>query len=238
MVSEFHLGDIPVLVTFKEIRNVHLSVHPPAGRVTISAPVRMDLETIRTFTITKLAWIKRQRKQLQGQARETAREYVAHESHLLWGKRYLLTLKEAAGKPSVTKNHNWLVLHVPEAFSLEKRRAVMAEWYRGQIKAAVPAIIDEWASRIGVEVNNVHIQQMKTKWGSSNPEGKSIRLNTEIAKKPVECLEYVVVHEMAHFIEPTHNARFTALMDRLMPNWRLRRDLLNALPVGHLDWMS
>jgi predicted metal-dependent hydrolase len=238
MLTEFCLGDIPVSVTFKDIQNVHLSVHPPAGRVTVSAPARMSLETIRLFTVTKLSWIKRQRKQLQSQARETAREYVGRETHLLWGKRYLLTLTEAAGKSSVTKSHSRLVLCVPPSCGAKKKREVMAEWYRGELKAAVPGIIAEWAPKVGVEIKNVHVQQMKTKWGSANPSAGSIRLNTELAKKPVDCLEYIVVHEMTHLLEPTHNARFKALMDRVMPNWRLRRDLLNALPVSGEDWVS
>ena len=238
MVAQFRLGSIPVDVTFKDIRNVHLSVHPPTGRVTVSAPARMNLETIRVFAITKLAWIKRQQRKLKEQPRETPREYLGHESHYLWGRRYLLTVAESDDKPSVAVRHRQLHLRVPKDATVIQKHAIMSKFYRDQARSALSAVLTEWAPILDVTVDKVHVQRMKTKWGSANAAARSIRLNTELVKKPLECFEYVVVHEMAHLIEPTHNARFVSLMDRVMPNWRIRRGLLNQLPVCHEDWAT
>jgi predicted metal-dependent hydrolase len=236
MRSRIQLGDIVVDVTLKDVKNVHLSVHPPAGRVTVAAPARMSLEAIRTFVITKLGWIKRQQKKLRDQERETPRELLNRESHYVWGKRYLLKVVEGDSRQTVDVLPTQIVMRVSEGTTPERKQALLADWYRAQVKAAVPCIIEEWEPRIGATVNKIHVQQMKTKWGSCNPYAGSIRLNTELAKKPKECLEYVVVHEMMHLLEPTHNARFVALMDRIMPNWRILRDQLNQLPVGHVKW--
>ena len=236
MMTQISLGGLSVDVTFKNIKNVHLSVHPPAGRVSIAAPSKMNLETIRVFALTKLNWIKRQQRKLKEQARETPREYIGRESHYLWGKRYLLTVLEGDVATSIAVKHSRLLLRVPKRASTEKKRAVLAEWYREQMKAVVPLLIAKWAPVIGVTVERVYMQQMKTKWGSCNPRARSVRLNTELAKKPKECLEYIVLHEMTHLLEPTHNTRFTAMMDRFMPGWRLRRDQMNQLPVRHEEW--
>ena len=236
MTSRLNLGDIAVEVTFKDIKNVHLSVYPPTGRVRISAPARMSLDTIRVFAISKLGWIKQQQRKLRQQERETPREYLNLESHYLWGKRYLLRVIEGASVPSVEVQHSRLVLWVHPETTEEKKQEIVAQWYRDQVKAAVPSLIARWAPDMGVSVERLFVQQMKTKWGSCNPRAGTIRLNTELAKKPKECLEYIVVHEMAHLLEPTHNARFIALLDRFMPNWRLRRDHLNQLPVRHEEW--
>jgi predicted metal-dependent hydrolase len=236
MTSRLNLGDIAVEVTFKDIKNVHLSVYPPTGRVRISAPARMSLDTIRVFAISKLGWIKQQQRKLRQQERETPREYLNLESHYLWGKRYLLRVIEGASVPSVEVQHSRLVLWVHPETTEEKKQEIVAQWYRDQVKAAVPSLIARWAPDMGVSVERLFVQQMKTKWGSCNPRAGTIRLNTELAKKPKECLEYIVVHEMAHLLEPTHNVRFIAIMDRLMPNWRLRRDQLNQLPVRHEEW--
>jgi predicted metal-dependent hydrolase len=236
MTSRLNLGDIAVEVTFKDIKNVHLSVYPPTGRVRISAPARKSLDTIRVFAISKLGWIKQQQRKLRQQERETPREYLNLESHYLWGKRYLLRVIEGASVPSVEVQHSRLVLWVHPETTEEKKQEIVAQWYRDQVKAAVPSLIARWAPDMGVSVERLFVQQMKTKWGSCNPRAGTIRLNTELAKKPKECLEYIVVHEMAHLLEPTHNVRFIAIMDRLMPNWRLRRDQLNQLPVRHEEW--
>ncbi len=237
MVRQLRLGNIAVDVVFKDIKNVHLSVHPPSGRVRISAPSRMRLDTIRVFAISKLAWIKQQQKKLQAQERETPREYLDRESHYVWGKRYLFRVAQSAGASSVELKHNHMILGVRETADRTTKEAVVAKWYREQIKAAVPQIISKWEPVIGVGVKGVFVQQMKTKWGSCNPRARTIRLNTELAKKPKECLEYIVVHEMVHMLEPTHNARFVALMDQFMSRWQFFRQQLNRLPVRHVDWV-
>jgi predicted metal-dependent hydrolase len=236
MATQLQLGGIAVDVVLKDIKNVHLSVYPPAGRVRISAPSRMSLDSIRVFAISKLNWIKEQQKKLREQERETPREYLDRESHYVWGKRYLLSMIERDQAPTVALKHNRMTLTVRAGTDEEARETFVAHWYREQIKAAVPDLISKWEPILGVNVNRVFVQQMKTKWGSCNPRAHTIRLNTELAKKPKECLEYIVVHEMIHLLEPTHNEHFVALMDQLMPRWLFCRQKLNRLPVRHADW--
>jgi predicted metal-dependent hydrolase len=236
MVTELKLGDIAVEVVKKDIKNLHLSVYPPAGRVRISAPLRMNLDTIRVFAISKLGWIKQQQKKLQEQERETPREYLELESHYVWGKRYLLEVIESGGVPAVELNHTRMRLRVRSGAGEEKRQAVVEEWYREQLRRALPALITKWEPRIGVKVEKFFVQRMKTKWGSCNTESRRIRLNTDLAKKPPACLEYIVVHEMVHILEPEHNDRFMTLIDQFMPKWRFYRAELNRLPLRHSDW--
>lgn len=236
MVKQLNLGDIAVDVVLKDIKNVHLSVYPPTGRVRISAPSRMSLDTIRVFAISKLAWIRQQQKKLRAQVREMPREYIDRESHYVWGKRYLLKVVEADAAPEVELKHSRMILRVRPGTVDEMKQAIVAQWYRDQIKIAVSELIVKWELKMGVRVGRVFVQKMKTKWGSCNPATRSIRLNTDLAKKPSECLEYIVVHEMTHLLEPTHNARFIARMDKFMPDWHVRRDQLNQLPVRHDEW--
>ena len=236
MANQLRLGDIAVDVLLKDIKNVHLSVHPPTGRVRISAPSRMSLDTIRVFAISKLPWIKQQQRKLRDQERETPREYLDRESHYVWGKRYLLSVAESDLAPVLALRHSRMILTVRAGTDEAAREAIIAQWYRDQIKAVVPDLMAKWEPVLGVGVDRVFVQQMKTKWGSCNPRARTIRLNTELAKKPKECLEYIVLHEMIHFVEPTHNARFVALMDRFMPKWQFCRQRLNRLPVRHADW--
>ncbi|TKB94158.1 MAG: M48 family metallopeptidase [Nitrospira sp.] len=236
MMAQVQLGDIAVDVVLKDIKNVHLSVYPPAGRVRIAAPSRMSLDTIRVFAISKLAWIKQQQKKLREQERETPREYLNRESHYLWGNRYLLTVREDNEAPSIELRHRRILLRVRPGTSEERKQALFEAWYREQLKKAVLLLLAKWQPLIGVRVNRFFIQRMKTKWGSCNPTARHIRLNTELAKKPLECLEYIVVHEMAHLIEPTHTQRFIILMDRFMPKWQYYRQALNRLPVRHENW--
>lgn len=236
MAKQIKLGEIAVDVVLKDIKNIHLSVYPPTGRVRISAPKRMNLDTIRVFAISKLGWIKQQQKKLRGQERETPREYLDRESHYAWGKRYLLKVEEELAAPKVELKHSRMILRVAPGTSEETKQATIAQWYREQIKAVVPDVIAKWEPIIGVKVQRIFVQKMKTKWGSCNSAFRRIRLNTDLAKKPRECLEYIVVHEMVHVLEPTHNARFVALMDRHMPQWRVRREGLNHSPLSHEDW--
>ena len=236
MVTQIELGDITVDVVLKDIKNVHLSVHPPTGRVRISAPLRMRLDTIRVFAISKLTWIKQQQKKLQEQERETLREYLDRESHYAWGHRYLLQVIEIDAPPSIQLQHTHMLLHVRPGADRSKKHAIVQEWYRRQLKQAARPLIARWEPLMGVRVAQFFVQQMKTRWGSCNHHAGNIRLNTALAKKPPVCLEYIIVHEMAHLLEPTHNARFIASMDQFMPNWQFYRDQLNQLPVSHADW--
>jgi len=236
MTVLLELGDITVDVVLKDIKNVHLSVHPPTGRVRIAAPERMKMDAIRLFAISKLGWIKDQQKKLEEQERETPREYLDRESHYVWAKRYLLSVIETKATPSVELKHSRIELRIRPGTDENKRRAIIENWYRQEIKAAVPDLIAKWEPLMDVRVERFFVQRMKTRWGSCNPETRTIRLNTDLAKKPPECLEYIVAHEMLHLLEPTHNARFQSLLDRFIPNWQLRRQILNRLPVRHEDW--
>ena len=233
---QFKLGNIPVDVVLKDIKNIHLSVHPPAGKVRIAAPLRMDIDTIRVFAITKLAWIKSQQKKLREQERETPREYLDRESHYVWGKRYLLKLVEKEAAPSVELKHHKMILQLRPAASVDKKQEVLDAWYREQLKAAVPALVAKWEKALGVKAGKVFVQKMKTKWGSCSPGAGNVRLNTDLAKKPLQCLEYIVAHELTHLLERHHNDRFTALMDAHMPQWRQCREMLNSLPLAHQEW--
>jgi predicted metal-dependent hydrolase len=236
MGTQFKLGDIAVDVFLKDIKNVHLGVCPPDGRVRISAPSRMSVDTIRVYAVSKLGWIKQQQKKLRAQERETPREYLDRESHYVWGKRYLLKVTEDNEAPSVELKHSRMLLRVRPGTDDEKRRAIVEQWYREQIKKAVAPLIVKWEPVMGVKVERCFVQRMKTKWGSCTAGTFSIRLNTDLAKKPPECLEYIVVHEMAHLLVRHHNERFSSLLDRCLPNWKLLRQTLNATPLAHANW--
>jgi len=236
MSMQVQLGDIAVDVVLKKIKNVHLSVHPPTGRVRIAAPSRMSLDTIRVFAISKLPWIRQQQKKLRHQERETPREYLDRESHYVWGRRYLLKIVETDLTPSVELSHSQMILRIRAGWSSLEKQALLESWYRAQLKAAVPQLITKWGRLLGVAVERVFVQRMKTKWGSCNPRARTIRLNTDLAKKPRPCLEYIVVHEMTHLLERTHNQRFIGLMRQFMPKWQHHRDTLNSLPVRHESW--
>ncbi|WP_437194494.1 M48 family metallopeptidase [Planctomicrobium sp. SH527] len=231
MLRQFQLGETQVNVEFKDIKNVHLSVHPPEGKVRIAAPRKMKLETVRLFAVAKLDWIRRKQKEILSQERESVREYLDRESHYVWGKRYLLSVSVRQAPPELSIKHNKLYLGIRPDTSVPKRQAIIEKWYRDQLKQAIPDLITKWEPILGVRASGFYVQRMRTRWGSCNPNSGTIRLNTELAKKPRECLEYVVVHELVHLLEPTHNARFVALMDQLMPQWQETRKRLNRLPI-------
>jgi predicted metal-dependent hydrolase len=236
MVEKIELGEIAVDVIRKDIKNVHLSVYPPTGKVRISAPSRLSLNTIRTFAVSKIVWIKKQQMKQRSQARETPREYIDRESHYLWGKRYLLKLIEKDAPPQVEIAHNHLVLQVRPGTSVSKRQALLDAWYRERLKSAVPEIVAKWEKILNVRVTAFFVQRMKTKWGSCTVEARHIRLNTDLARKPMECLEYVVAHELTHLHERRHNDRFTSIMDQVLPQWRSLRQQLNSAPLPHHNW--
>ncbi len=236
MLETIDLGGIPADVLRKRIKHVHLSVYPPAGRVRISAPEQMALDTIRVFAISRLPWIKGQQSKVQAQEREAPRDYIDRESHHLWGKRYLLTVVERDAAPCIDRQHSRIVLSVRPGTPAGRREALLDDWYREQVKAAVPPLLVKWEALMGVKSSKVFVQRMKTQWGSCNPASRAIRLNTDLAKKPPECLEYIVVHELAHLIEPSHGPRFVSVMELFLPKWQHFRGELNSLPVRHEDW--
>ena len=236
MAETIHLGEIAIAVTRKNIKHVHLSVYPPAGRVTLVAPTSTRLEVARAYAVSRLGWIRNQQARLRAQARETPRRFIARETHYVWGRRYLLSVREAEAKPSVLLSHRRITLSVRPGTTRAKRQDVMHEWHKSLLHAAIPALIRRWQPRLGVEVGGYFLQRMKTKWGSCNHRARHIRLNTELVKKPKDLLEYVVVHEMLHLIAPTHSERFLTLMTRHYPSWREARAELNELPLAAEAW--
>ncbi|MFA6569773.1 MAG: SprT family zinc-dependent metalloprotease [Bacteroidota bacterium] len=236
-MQQISLGNIKAEVVQKDIKNIHLSVYPPSGRVRIAAPFRIDLETIRIYAISKLGWIKKQQAKLRKQARESPREFIGRESHYFQGKRYLLKVIEADSAPTAYIKHTKIIMQVRKGTSTEQKQIILQEWYRKQLKEIVPKYIAIWEEKMKVKVREFGIKKMKTKWGSCNREAKRIWLNLELAKKPPQCLEYIIVHEMIHLIERNHNQRFIALMDKFLPQWRHLKDELNRLPISHSDWL-
>jgi predicted metal-dependent hydrolase len=235
-MQEIQLGDIIVEVTQKDIRNVHLSVYPPFGQVKIAAPNRMDLDTIRIYAISKLSWIRKQQTKIKAQKREAPREYLTKESHYYLGKRYLLKVIEHNAAPIVKLKHNTIELYIRPETETAKRKEILDEWYRAQLKELVPKYISKWEKSMQVKVKEFGIKKMKTKWGTCNIEAQRIWLNLELAKKPIPCLEYIIIHEMTHLLERNHNTRFVVLMNSFMPNWKDIKDELNRLPVSHTEW--
>jgi predicted metal-dependent hydrolase len=238
MAETLQIGEIAIELTLKDVKHVHLSVHPPDGRVSLVAPTATRVEVARAYAISKLAWIRDQQAKLFGQAREAPRRYVERESHYVWGRRYLLSVIEADEKPSVRLSHRKVTLQVRPGSSAAKREEVMHEWHKTLLHEFVPQLIAKWEAKLGVAVNGYYLQRMKTKWGGCTHRAANIRLNTELVKKPKDLVEYVIVHEMLHLIEPTHSERFTTLLDEHWPTWREARAELNALPLGAESWQS
>ncbi len=236
MIETIQLGEISIEVTRKAIKNVHLSVYPPDGRVTLAAPNDTRLEVARAYAISKLSWIRQQQEKLKKQARETPREFIERESHYLWGRRYLMTVEYQEVKPSVSLDHKRITLTVRPGSDARKRSEVIHEWHKSLLHEVVPALIKRWEQKLKVRVTGYYLQRMKTKWGSCNHQAGHIRLNTELVKKPKDLLEYVIVHEMTHLLEPTHSERFIAVLDEHYPSWREARAELNELPLTAEAW--
>ncbi len=230
------LGDLCISVICKDIKNIHLSVHPPNGRVTIAAPLHMDMETIRLYSIAKLGWIRKQQTKLRNQKREAPREYLSRESHYYLGKRYLLKVIEQDAVPQVVLQHSTIELYVRPGATKEQKEALLQQWYRRQLREIISPYITKLEKKLGVTIAKIHIRAMKTKWGTCNPKAERILLNTELAKKPIESIEYVLIHEMVHLLERKHNDKFMAYMDKFLPNWKHLRDELNQAPLGHIEW--
>lgn len=231
-ITKITVAGMKVDVFKKDIKNMHLAVYPPDGRVRIAAPLHVDDEVIRLYAISKLSWIKKNQHKFQNQLRETPREFVSGESHYYQGKRYLLNVISYQGHSKVQiRNKKYLDLYVKHESTKEYRKRVLHEWYRFQLKNDIPPLLDKWEEIIGVKVLEWGVKQMKTKWGSCNRNAKRIWMNLELAKKPKISLEYIIVHEMIHLLVRTHNDRFIAYMDKFMPNWQLYKDELNSLPL-------
>ena len=236
MAETIQLGEIAIALTRKDVKHAHLSVYPPSGRVTLVAPNGTRSDVARAYAISKLGWIKDQQAKMRGQARESPRLFVERESHYLWGRRYLLRVSEEEAKPFIRLSHRAIMLSVRPGSSWVKRASVMHEWHKSLLHGAVPELIARWEPKLGVDVAGYFLQRMKTKWGSCNHRAGTIRLNTELVKKPKDLLEYVVVHEMLHLVEPTHSERFLGLMSENYPAWREARAELNELPLAAAVW--
>ena len=224
-------------VVRKDIKNLHLGGYPPAGRIRVAVPLRINDEAVRLFTISRLAWLRRQQAKFQDQERQSAREFISGESHYYQGRRYLLNVVYRTGSPAVSiRNNKTLDLFVRPDSDTHERERVLTNWYRRQLKAEIAPLIAKWEAIIGVQVAEWGVKQMKTKWGTCNIEAKRIWLNLELIKKPAHCLEYIIVHEMVHLLERHHNERFLMYMNRFMPLWQHYREELNRAPLGHETW--
>ncbi|MBF2709313.1 M48 family metallopeptidase [Flavobacterium soyangense] len=230
-------SQLSIDVVRKDIKNMHLAVYPPTGRVRIAAPLRIDDEAVRLFAISKIAWIRKNQRNFNSQERQAPRQFKERESHYFLGKRYLLRIIEEDAPPKIVfKTKTYIDLYARPNSTLEQLQTIINEWYRAELKKLIPAIIDKWENQIGVTVEDWQVKQMKTKWGTCNIEKKRIWINLELAKKPLQCLEYIVVHEMIHLLERHHNDRFLSLMEKFMPQWKFYREELNRLPVSHGEW--
>ena len=234
---QIQVGGITVEIVRKDIKNLHVGVYPPSGRVRVAAPLRLDDEAVRLAVISRLGWIRRQQQSFQNQDRQSQREMVTGESHYFQGRRYRLDVIEHNGPPSVRLiNNTSMALSVRPGTSSDKRESVLNEWYRKRLRQQLPPLLAKWQPHVGVTVAELRIKKMKTRWGSCNTEARRIWVNLELAKKPPLCLEYILVHEMLHFLERHHDERFETLMDDLMPSWQLCREELNRAPLGHEAW--
>lgn len=234
---QFAVSGLKVDVVRKQIKNLHLGVYPPRGRVRVAAPLGLTRDAVRLAVIDKLTWIKRQRAKFEAQSRQSEREFVSGETHYFLGRRYRLRVTERSGRAEVVLNgKHGLTLYVRQRTSPEGRERLLLEWYRAQLKALAGPLLTKWQKTLGVRVSSWGVRKMKTKWGSCNPKTGHILINLELTKKPVQCLEYVIVHELVHLLERKHNDRFLALMDKHLPNWKQHRDELNATPLSAECW--
>jgi predicted metal-dependent hydrolase len=233
MSETIYVANLEVSVTKKNIKNVHLSVHPPNGVVKLSVPTDADPDTLKAFVLTKLDWIRRHQKKFASQSREPVRELIERESLYIWGTRYLLKIQNYDGGGRVDLDGKHLVLHTRAGSSVDQRREILEAWLRSQVRNRAKRCLKIWSKKLGVAIPKLYIQRMKTKWGSCSPTSQSIRLNTELAHKNHKALEYVIVHELMHLIEPKHNAQFFQLMDAAYPEWRGIRRKLNSEILSH-----
>ena len=237
LTHKIEVGNIAVDVVRKDIKNLHLAVYPPNGRVRVAAPLRIDDEAVRLMVISRMPWIKRQQQKFEGQERQAKREYVSGESHYFKGERYLLNVIYHDAPPSISiasKTH--IDFCVRTGSTEAQRERIFTEWYREQLKVEIPVLIEKWSKIMSLPLPFWSVKYMKTKWGTCNISKRRIWLNLELVKKPTHSLEYVIAHEMTHFLERHHNERFMAYMDRYLPQWRFYRDELNRSLLGFEEW--
>lgn len=234
---EIQIAGIAVEVVRKEIKHLHVGVYPPAGRVRVAAPLRLDDEVVRLAVVSRLGWIRRKQKGFAGQDRQSQRELVTGESHYFKGRRYLLDVKECDSRPGVSLvGPTTMELCVPSGADRDQRDAVLQRWYRRELRKLLAPMLAKWEASVFNPPAEVRIKRMKTRWGSCNADAGRIWINLELIKKPVACLEYVLVHEILHLHERHHDDRFLEWMDRLLPQWRVHRDALNRAPLAHEEW--
>lgn len=229
-VATITVGPVEIEVRFKAIKNLHLSVHPPDGRVTVSSPEMYDLEKVKIYLATKLSWIKREQKKLRQQEREGEKLFITRESHQFLGKRYLLRIVESR-RPKLVRKHSELELHAVANATTEQKRKTLYNWYKKELEKVISKYLSKYLKIMNLQLDSFGIRKMKTKWGSCVTEDKKIWFNIELAKKPEACIEYIVVHELVHLIERHHNKNFIILMDKYLVNWRVQKKVLNELPV-------
>ncbi|OGC95100.1 MAG: metal-dependent hydrolase [candidate division Zixibacteria bacterium RBG_16_53_22] len=231
------VGVVEAMIVRKPVKNLHLAVLPPAGKVRVTAPLSMKEDAIRTLVATKIGWIKKQQAKFAGQARQTRREYISGESHYFLGKRYRLEVVTEQARPTVSlKANGRMILSVRPGSSRAKREEVLIEWYRAELREIVTELLSKWQNKIGVQLDTWRIMRMKTRWGTCNHKAGRITLNLELAKKPLSCIEYVTVHELVHLIEKKHNERFQKLMTKYLPKWRSAKEELNRFILAHEEW--
>ena len=235
--ARIEVRGIAVEVVRKDIKHLHLGVYPPEGRVRVAAPLHLDDDAVRLAVISRLAWIRRKRAEFEGQDRQSRREFVTGESHYFEGRRYRLDVIVSNGPTGIRLRDNaWIEMRARASNGRDAREALLYSWYRARLRERIPEMVAKWEPRIGVTVADWRIRRMKTRWGTCNSEPGRIWLNSELAKKPVPCLEYVVVHEMVHLIEHGHTERFRSILDRMMPGWRMRLDELNRAYLADEEW--
>jgi predicted metal-dependent hydrolase len=227
------LRGLRVEVLHKDIKNLHLGVYPPDGRVRVAAPLHVKKDAVRLAVVTRLGWIKRQRAKFEAQVRQSPREMVDGETHYVFGRPYRLRVIASTGRPQVSlRNKTFLELHIPADSTAQSRAKVLDQWYRTELAVVAVALKEKWEFRLGVRAEKCEIRKMRTKWGSCNPQSGRVILNVELAKKPHNCIEYIVLHELAHLVERQHSDRFIALMSKHLPNWRQLKESLNQQPLG------
>lgn len=225
-----NIGSVEIEVTFKAIKNLHLSVHPPYGKVTIASPNFYDLEKVKIYAATKLPWIKKEQKKLKSQKREEPKLMITQESHQFLGNRYLLKVIEANRPKIILKHHSIDLYAIPNA-TVEQKQKTLYNWYKRELEAKVGNLISDYAKVMNIKDINFGIRKMKKKWGSCSIEKRMLWFNLELAKKPIDCIEYIVVHELVHLLERNHNKNFIILMDKFLPEWRVQKKILNELPI-------
>jgi len=231
------VSNLEVKTVKKDIKNIHIGVYPPNGRVRVAAPLKINDDSLRLLIISKIPWIKKQQLRFIKQERQTKREYVSGESHYFMGSRYILNIIYDDSKPRVEINRkNIINLHVKSGTSSKKREKLLEDFYRSELRKCSLPLIKKWEKTIGIQVKELRIKKMKTKWGTSNPDCQRIWINLELVKKPLNCLEYVLVHEMVHFLETKHGDKFKYLLSSFLPQWQKYKEELNQMILGYHEW--